>query len=88
MAKIKLADGSTSAKKEKKKLELSRKTKIIIGSCVGAAVIVVCSIFFAKDYKKIEDANAYTIEVSDPAMLFNISRDESYDEKYGTDTEE
>lgn len=79
MAKVKLSDGNTPVKKEKKKVQLSNKVKYIIGGCVAALLIAVCSIFFAKDYRKIEAQNAYTITASDPATLFDAVRDEAYE---------
>ncbi|MBQ4474069.1 MAG: hypothetical protein IJR36_09280 [Lachnospiraceae bacterium] len=88
MAKVKLSDGNTAAKKEKKKLNLSKKAKIIIGSCAAAVLVVVCSIFFAKDYRKIEAQNAYTITASDPATLFDAVRDEAYDAEREKETKE
>lgn len=79
MAKVKLSDGNSNTKKEKKTKELSKKAKIIIASVVGAAAIIVCAIFFTKDYQKIEAQNAYTISATDPQILFDVVRDEAYD---------
>ena len=78
MAKVKLSDGNSNTKKTKKATGLSKKAKIIIGSVLGAAVIIVCAIFFTKDYQKIEAQNAYTISATDPQVLFDVVRDEAY----------
>ncbi|MBR1759140.1 MAG: hypothetical protein IJ744_10530 [Lachnospiraceae bacterium] len=84
MAKVKLSDGNSNTKREKKTKELSKKAKIIIASILGVAVISICAVFFTKDYKKIEAQNAYTISANDPQILFDTVRDEAYEAEDNT----
>ena len=78
MAKVKISDGSSAPeKKVKKESKLTQTHKVIIGACVGVVALCICAVGFAKDYKAVDEQNAYTISAGDPASLFQEARDEA-----------
>ena len=76
MSRVKISDGSGAAeKKVKKESKLKTVHKIAIAVCAGVVALCICAVGFAKDYKAIDEQNAYTISAGDPASLFQGSRE-------------
>lgn len=75
MSRVKISDGSSAPKKEPKEPKLKSVHKAIIGICAGVIVLCVCAVGFLKDYRTIEEKNAYTITADDPATIFQGVRE-------------